>query len=113
MKQKTMGLITAIPSIRVLELTDERGVLCGKLLAELGADVIKMEKPGGDPSRNLGPFFHDMPHPEKSLFWFAYNVGKRGITLTIETADGKEIFKRLADNADIVIESFHPGYMES
>ena len=108
-----MGLITAIPSIRVLDLTDERGVLCGKLLAELGADVIKMEKPGGDPSRNLGPFFHDMPHPEKSLFWFAYNVGKRGITLNIETADGKEIFKRLADNADIVIESFHPGYMES
>jgi len=97
---------------RVLDLTDEKGFLCGKILADLGADVIKIEKPGGDPSRNRGPFYHDVPDPEKSLFWFAYNTNKRGITLNIETSDGKEIFKKLIKNADFVIESFLPGYMD-
>ncbi|MFC1861308.1 CaiB/BaiF CoA transferase family protein [Chloroflexota bacterium] len=98
---------------RVLDLTDDKGLLCGKLLADLGADVIKIEKPGGDSARSLGPFYHDRADPEKSLFWFAFNTGKRGITLDVETADGKEIFKRLVADADFVIESFPPGYMDS
>ncbi|MFH0960131.1 MAG: CoA transferase [Pseudomonadota bacterium] len=97
-----MSLATAIPPIRILDLTDERGFLCGKILAELGADVIKIERTDGRDQR---------PESEKSLFWLAYNVGKRCITLNIETADGKEIFKRLANAADVVIESFRPGYM--
>lgn len=97
---------------RVLDLTDESGVLCGKLLGDLGADVIKIERPGGDPARSRGPFLHDEIDPEKSLFWFAFNTSKRGITLNIETSDGQEIFKRLAKAADFVIESFPPGYMD-
>jgi crotonobetainyl-CoA:carnitine CoA-transferase CaiB-like acyl-CoA transferase len=97
---------------RVLDLTDEKGLYCGQLLGSLGADVIKVEKPSGDPARNIGPFYHDIPDPEKSLFWFAYNTNKRGITLNIETADGKEIFKQLVTTADVVIESFPPGYMD-
>ncbi|MFC1966835.1 CaiB/BaiF CoA transferase family protein [Chloroflexota bacterium] len=97
---------------RVLDLSDEKGLLCGKLLGDLGADVIKIERPGGDPTRNVGPFYHDEPGPEKSLFWFAFNTNKRGITLDIETADGQEIFKRLVKSADFVIESFPPGYMD-
>ena len=98
---------------RVLDLTNEWGFLCGRLLGDLGADVIKIEKPGGDPARNVGPFYHDIPHPEKSLYWFFYNANKRGITLNMETADGKEIFKKLVKKADFVIESFQPGYMDS
>jgi len=98
---------------RALDLTDEKGFLCGKILADLGVDVIKIERPGGDPSRRMGPFWHDMPDPEKSLYWFAYNSNKRGVTLNIETADGKEIFKKLIKTSDFVIESFGPGYMES
>lgn len=98
---------------RVLDLTDEKGLLCGKLLGELGADVIKIEPPGGDPARNIGPYYKDIPHPEKSLFWFFTNLHKRGITLNIETPDGREIFKRLVETADLVVESFEPGYMES
>ncbi len=97
---------------RVLDLTDEKGFLCGNLLGDLGADVIKIEKPGGDPSRNLGPFYHDEADPEKSLFWFAFNTSKRGITLDIESTEGKEIFKKLVKRADLVIESFIPGYLD-
>ena len=97
---------------RVLDLTDESGYLCSKILADLGADVIKIEKPGGDPGRRRGPFYHDIPHPEKSLYWFAYNANKRSITLDIETKDGCVLFKRLAQKADFVIESFAAGYMD-
>jgi len=97
---------------RALDLTDEKGFLCGKILADLGADVIKIERPGGDPARCVGPFYHSIPDAEKSLYWFAYNLNKRGITLDIETPEGKGIFKRLVRAADFVIESFHPGYMD-
>jgi len=102
-----------LESFRVLDLTDEKGLFCGRILADLGADVIKIERPGGDKARNIGPFYNNDPHPEKSLFWFAYNLGKRSITLNIESKDGKEIFKELVKRADFVIESFSPGFMES
>jgi len=98
---------------RALDLTDEKGFICGKTLAELGADVIKIEPPGGDPTRNRAPFYHDTPDPEKSLYWFAYNAGKKGITLNLETADGRAVLKRLVATADFVIESFTPGYLDS
>jgi benzylsuccinate CoA-transferase BbsE subunit len=97
---------------RVLDITDERGSLCGKALADLGADVIKIERPGGSSTRNIGPFYHDVPDPEKSLYWFAFNAGKRGITLDITTADGQDILKRLVKSADFLIESFTPGYLD-
>ena len=96
---------------RVLDLTDEKGLICGKILGDLGADVIKIEKPGGDTTRNFGPFYHDDPDPKKSLFWFAYNTNKRGITLNLETTDGKGIFKKLVKTADIIVESFKLGYI--
>ncbi len=100
-------------SFRVLDLADEKGAFTGKILGDLGADVIKIEKPGGDESRNIGPFYHNIPDPEKSLFWFAYNLNKRGITLNIETRDGRQMFKDLVSRADFVIESFSPGFMDS
>jgi len=98
---------------RVLDLTDEKGLLCGKVLGDLGADVIKIERPGGDPARNIGPFYKDTPDPQKSLFWFFTNLNKRGVTLNLETADGRDIFGRLARAAHFVIESYEPGYMAS
>ena len=97
---------------RVLDLTNEKGFLCSKVLGDLGADVIKIEKPGGDPSRNIGPFYNDTPDPEKSLYWFAFNANKRGITLNLETVDGREIFKEMVKTADVVVESYAPGYMD-
>ena len=108
-KEKAEGMLSPY---RVLDLTDEKGLLCGKLLGDLGADVIKVERPGGDPARSIGPFYHDEPNLEKSLFWWAFNTSKRGITLDIETADGQEIFQRLVKGADFIIESFAPGYLD-
>lgn len=103
---------TLLGDIRVLDLADQKGVYCPKLLAELGADVIKIEKPAGDPMRRIGPFFHDEPDLEKSLYWFQFNTSKRGITLNLDNADGREILKRLVKTADVVVETFPPGYLD-
>jgi len=102
----------AMAPYRVLDLTDERGLLAGKIFADLGADVIKIERPGGDPARNIGPFYKDVPDPQKSLFWFAYNTGKRSITLNIESCEGQELLKSLVKGADLLVDSFPPGYMD-
>ncbi len=98
---------------RALDLTNQNGYLCGKVLADLGVDVIKVEHPDGDPGRRVGPFWKDDPDPEKSLYWFAYNNNKRGITLNLDTADGRAIFKDLAAKADFVIETYPPGYLDN
>src|SRR5262249_28678283 len=103
---------TAMSAYRVLDLTDEKGYFCARILGDLGADVLKIERPGGDPVRHIGPFYKDDPDPEKSLHWFAYNLNKRGITLDIEKEAGRELFKKLVQKADFVVESFPVGYME-
>ncbi len=97
---------------RVLDLSDENGQLAGRILADLGADTIVVEPPGGSPSRCLGPFFHDIPHPQKSLFWFSLNTNKRSITLDINKSRGQDILKRLVCSADFLIESYPPGYLD-
>ena len=97
---------------RVLDLTDHRGLLCGKILADLGADVIQIEPAGGSPARQIGPFYQDEVEPEKSLFWWAYAANKRGITLDIESAAGQELLFKLIKDSDFLIESFSPGYLD-
>ncbi len=96
---------------RVLDLTDEKGFLCSKILADLGADVIKIERPGGIESGRIGPYYGDDSDPEKSLYWFSYNTNKKGITLDIQKKEGRDIFLKLAGTADFVIESSRPGFM--
>jgi benzylsuccinate CoA-transferase BbsE subunit len=103
----------ALDDIRILDLAGEPGMYCGKLLAELGADVLKIEPPGGDPARRIGPFFHDEVDPNKSLYFFGLNSSKRAITLDIASVDGQALLKRLAATADVVVETFPPGYLES
>ncbi|MBJ22771.1 MAG: CoA transferase [Deltaproteobacteria bacterium] len=98
-----------LAGIRVLELADERGEFAGKVLATLGADVVKIEPPRGSPSRQIGPFYRDLPDPERSLFFWHYNVGKRGIALDLDDAEGLAEFRRLAGSADVILESAAPG----
>ena len=97
---------------RILDLTDDKAFISGRALSDFGVEVIKIEKPGGDPSRYRGPFYKDIEDPEKNLTWFAFNANKKGITLDIEAAGGQDIFKELVKTADVVLESFAPGYLE-
>ncbi|OGO33292.1 MAG: hypothetical protein A2Z29_05320 [Chloroflexi bacterium RBG_16_56_11] len=97
---------------RILDLTGEKAFICGRALSDFGAEVIKIEKPGGDPARFRGPFYKDVPDPERNLTWFAFNANKKSITLDIESDKGKEIFKKLVGKADVVLESFLPGYLD-
>jgi len=100
-----------LPKYRVLDLADEKGAFCGKLLADLGAEVIKVEPPCGDKMRLRGPFFKNEVHPEKSLFFLYFNTSKGSITLDIESSAGQEILKKLIKKADVVLESFPVGYL--
>ena len=106
-----MTAARALAGRRVLELADERGVYCGKLLADMGADVIKIERPGGDATREIPPFWGDQPHPERSLFFLYTNTSKRGVTLDIRRAEGRELLLRLVETADLVLETFPPGFL--
>jgi crotonobetainyl-CoA:carnitine CoA-transferase CaiB-like acyl-CoA transferase len=98
---------------RVLDLTGESGLMCGKVLGDLGAEVVIVEPPGGHPARAIGPFYKDEVHPEKSLFWFAFNTSKKGVTLDLTRPEGQKLCKELVQHSDIVIESFAPGYLDT
>ena len=98
-----------LAGLRVLELADEKGQFCGKLLADHDADVIKIEPPGGCGVRRVGPFLGDVPHPDRSLTFWYYNTSKRGITLDLERTEGARLFRRLAAGADVVLETWAPG----
>lgn len=101
-----------LTGLRVLDLADEKASFCSKLLADMGARVIKVERPGGDASRNAGPFMGNEPHPEKSLSFYYNNTGKLGITLNIEHVKGKNIFFEIVKKNDVIVESFSPGYLD-
>jgi benzylsuccinate CoA-transferase BbsE subunit len=96
-----------------LDLTNAHGFICGRILADLGAEVIKIEPPEGAPARAIGPFYHCTHDKESSLQWIASNTGVKSITLDIEKVDGKRILGQLAGKADFLLESFAPGFMDS
>ncbi len=101
-----------LDGVKVLDLSlDIAGSFCGCLLADYGADVLKLEPPTGASLRRMGPFFGDDPHPEKSLFFLLMNLNKKGATLNLETLTGRNILKRLVPHVDVVIESYRPGYL--
>ncbi len=104
-----------LSDVKVLDLTHYIvGPYCTKLLADYGADVIKVEKSNwGDGARNLGPFFKDEAHPEKSGLFLHLNTNKRGITLNLKSTTGKKIFKQLVEGVDILVENFRPRVMPS
>ncbi len=101
----------ALTNLRVLELAGMVAApYCGKLLSSLGADVIKIEPPKtGDPSRRLGPFPNDAPHPERSGLFLHLNTGKRGITLDPDDPQGRQILQQLSAKADIILHDSPPA----
>jgi crotonobetainyl-CoA:carnitine CoA-transferase CaiB-like acyl-CoA transferase len=103
----------ALSDVRVLDLSQGiAGPYCAKLLANQGADVIKVEPPEGDVARTMGPFADDDPHPEKSGLFLHLNTSKKGITLNLGSEFGANALKELVKDADILIESSTPGTME-
>ena len=109
--------MTPLPSglldgVKVLDLSEDiAGSFCARILADYGADVLKLEPPGGAALRRMGPFFGDDPHPEKSLFFLVMNLNKKGATLNLETDTGQAILKELAQRVDVIIETYRPGYL--
>src|SRR5712691_9026774 len=97
---------------RILDLTGPLGFLTGKIFGDLGADVIKIEPPGGELSRRVPPCLENGNGSPQSLCWLAHNANKRGITLNLQSERGRDLFLRLALGADFIIESFPPGALD-
>jgi benzylsuccinate CoA-transferase BbsE subunit len=102
-----------LSGLRVIELASDRAAYAGKLMGDLGADVIVVEAPGGHASRGFGPFVDDQADPDKCLWWWHYNTSKRSVVLDLETEDGRAAFRRLAQGADIVLEGEDPGVLDA
>jgi len=94
-----------LAGVRVIEVADELAEYCGLLLAGMGADVIKIEPPEGSPTRQIGPFLNDETDPEKSLFFWNYNRGKRSVCLDLQTETGKTDFLKLLEGAELLLDS--------
>ena len=101
--------MSALRGIRVVELASERTALAGKLLADMGADVIVVEPPGGAATRDYEPFAGDQPGQEASLWWWHYNTSKRSVVVDLDTDDGVADLRALLDTADVVLEGESPG----
>ena len=102
-----------LDGLRVVELTSQRCTLAGKLLADMGADVIVVEPPGGSPMRGHEPFAGDQPDPEGALWWWHYNTSKRSVVVDLDSAAGAADFRRLVSTADAVIEAEPLGRLDA
>jgi crotonobetainyl-CoA:carnitine CoA-transferase CaiB-like acyl-CoA transferase len=100
-----------LEGLTALDLTGLQGQFAGRILADLGVRVVKVEPPGGDPVRGIGPFADDAAGPETSLRFAFLNGGKESVTLHLETVEGRELLLGLVERADVLLESFEPGYL--
>jgi len=107
----TIQTTSLLPGYRVLDLTSSMGALCGKMLRDLGMEVLKIEPPGGDPTRSEPPFAKGHAHSEGSLRFAYLNAGKRSVTLDIAKTSGQKLLLDLVERADIVVEDFAPGQL--
>ncbi len=101
--------VSALAGVRVLDLADASAALAGRILADLGADVVKVEPAGGGATRSRAPFLDDEPGPERSFFHLYHDAGKRSLVLDHETPAGASRFRRLVEGADVLIETARPG----
>ncbi|MEJ2203241.1 MAG: CaiB/BaiF CoA-transferase family protein [Gemmatimonadota bacterium] len=103
--------MSALQGMRVVELAHERCALAGKLLGDMGADVVVVEPVCGSPTRSHEPFVDDVPDPERSLTWWHYNTSKRGIALDWTRPEGREVLLELIARADLLLEAEDPGVL--
>lgn len=107
-------LPATLDDVKVLDLSQGlAGPICAKILADFGADVIKVEPVGGDSGRKMAPHFGNDPHPEKSLVFLLANLNKRGVKLNLDDPEGQALLRQMACTTDIIVESFKPGYLAS
>jgi len=104
-------LPAALAGIRVLELAGPAGQYCGKMFADLGADVILIEPPGGAHTRRERPFLRDQIHRETGLPFTYFNTGKRSVVLNLSAPEGRMIFRKLAEHSSLIIDTEKPGMM--
>jgi benzylsuccinate CoA-transferase BbsE subunit len=105
--------VAFLKGFRALDLTGLSGQLCGRMLGDLGMEVIKIEPPGGDPVRNLPPFVSSAAGKKLSTTFAHLNAGKASKVLELEKETDRETFRKLVASADVVLESFQPGYLDS
>jgi crotonobetainyl-CoA:carnitine CoA-transferase CaiB-like acyl-CoA transferase len=101
-----------LDGVRVVELADGWAAQCGRILADLGADVVKVEPPDGDSARSRPPFIAERPGPDRSLWWIALNANKRGVTLDLAHPSAANVLRGLVERADVLIESHAPGALQ-
>ena len=104
-------MTSVLNAIHVLEIGSDLGAWCGKLLADMGATVTKIEPLSGDPMRSYPPFYKDIPNKNSSLYFWHYNTNKRSVTLDLDMEEGRELFRRLISKTDVVIDSLPPGQL--
>lgn len=103
---------SSLAELRVLDLSrSHAGAFSTAMFAGFGADVIALEPPSGHPLRRQGPFVADRPHPETGAAWLYLGANKRSVTLDIETASGRRLFREMVEEAAVIVESFDPGHM--
>ncbi len=105
--------MTALAGTLVVELASDAAAFAGKLLADMGADVVLVEPPGGAAARAYPPFADDEPGPERSLHWWHFHTSKRGITLDLESEAGRDVFRRLARDADVLLDAEPAGRLDA
>ena len=110
---ESRGDSSVLQGVRVLEIGGELGAWCGKLIADMGATVIKIEPPEGDPTRAYEPFYEDQPDPNKSLYFWHYNTSKRSVTLDLVSDRGRDLFLNMVESADVIIDSLPAGCLSS
>src|SRR3990170_115041 len=103
----------ALEGIRVLEVAGSMSAYVGRLMAGMGADVILIEPPEGNAQRRLGPYIGNTPGVERSLTNNYYNAGKRSVTIDLDTPEGQSLFKKMAEKANLVIDSEPAGVMKA
>src|SRR4051812_38276938 len=104
---------SSLDGLRVVEVADEQAEYVGQVLAGLGADVVKVEPPGGSPTRRIGPFYEDVVDPERSLYFWQYNRGKRSVVIDLESGDSRSQFDDLLAGADVLLDSMPRAVLSS